>query len=262
MVSNIKRIVLFRFHRNALVCKNKLELLQKFNPGIKVFGLFGGRESELVAFKKVLKLYLKNIYCIKGKSKYWKWANSDLAIRQWYKDYGKKLTFDVLHFIEWDMLLFAPISKLYKHIPKDGVGLTGLTKLKKIEKRWDWMYREPYRSRWAKLFEFVKDKYAYNKEPYACIGGGPCLPKKFLEKYAAIDVPELAHDELRYPLFAQILGFKLYDTKFYRKFFDKNEERFFNAEKQDIKLSVIKKELSKSSGRRVFHPYRKVWRLT
>jgi len=60
------------------------------------------------------------------------------------------------------------------------------------------------------------------------------------------------------PLFSQILGFKLYDTGFYR-WFDKDEEKFFNIEIEEIKSNIIKRELSKPSGRRVFHPYRRVF---
>jgi hypothetical protein len=259
--NNITRIILFRFHKNAAVCINRLELLQKLNPEIEIFGLYGGPKEKLNYFKKTLDSYLKNIYYVKGKSANWKWQNSDLAVRQWYKNYGKKLSFDTLYIIEWDLLMLAPISEVYKHIPKNAIGLTSLVLLKKIQKHWDpWMTDEPYKSQWPKLLRFAKDKYGYNKKSYASLGGGACLPRKFLQKYAAIDVPELCHDELRLPLFAQIFGINMLDTKLYRRSGKEGPEVFFNAEDDEIKQSIIKRELAKPSGRRVFHPIRKVWR--
>src|SRR5450759_351978 len=82
---------------------------------------------------------------------------------------------------------------------------------------------------------------------------GLCLPKSFLEKYSAIEIPELGNDELRLPLFSQILGFKLYDTGLKKEWFDKKEEEFFNCYKFYISSSSITKELARPSGRRAFH---------
>ena len=84
------------------------------------------------------------------------------------------------------------------------------------------------------------------------------MPRTFLEKYVATDVPTICHDELRLPLMAQSLGFRLYDTGLYRGWFDPEEMRFFNADTFGIAPDVIKAELAKPTGRRVFHPCRSV----
>ena len=70
-------------------------------------------------------------------------------------------------------------------------------------------------------------------------------------------IPELGNDELRLPLFARIFGFPLADTRFYRKWFDADEKRFFNCIGRGIDPGTILSELMKPDGRRVFHPYRK-----
>jgi hypothetical protein len=66
---------------------------------------------------------------------------------------------------------------------------------------------------------------------------------------------------LRLPLFGQILGYKLYDTGFYKNWFNAKEEKVFNCMAQDISLPAITKELSKTKGRRIFHPYRKIFKI-
>lgn len=254
----MKRIILFRFHKKPLICKNRIKLLKKYNPDIDIYGFFGGHRKDFYKMKRVLGNELKSIYCIPVKDKDWKWKNSDLALRLWFRDFGEKVSFDVLYFIEWDLIFFKPIPKIYKNIPKNGVALTWLTPLKKVENRWVWTSKEPYKNEWRQLLDFVKKKFKYNKKPYASLFPGPCLPRKFIEKYTETSIPELCHDELRVPLFAQVLGFKLYDTGFKkRKWPTEHEEKFFNCHSRgDIKVEVLRKELSKASGRRVFHPFR------
>lgn len=254
----MERIILFRFHKDPVICKNRLRLLKRFNPDIQIFGLYGGPEKDYKKFQKKLKFYLGDIYCIQGKTASWKWRNGDLAIRLWYKKIGKTLSFDMLHVVEWDLLLFDSLDKIYKDIPKDGVGLTALTLLKKVERDWPWVSKEPHKSEWNALLNFVRDKFNYNQEPYTCKGPALCLPKRFLERYSSIEIPELCNDELRLSLFSQIFGFKLYDTCFYKRWSNESEKEFFNCDGHEINLSIISKELVKYSGRRVFHPFQRI----
>lgn len=131
------------------------------------------------------------------------------------------------------------------------MGLTGLRLLKPVESRWQWTSQKPYRGRWLKLLEQVKETYGYSGEPYGCIGTGPCIPRKFLEEYSSIKVPELVHDELNYPLFAQIFNIKLYDTGFFRWFND-DWYRFFNAERMEVKKRTYYQSLRKGMGGEYF----------
>ena len=209
-------------------------------------------------FRKELNL-MEDVYSVKGKTDYWKWKNGDLAIREWYKDFGHTVSFDMLHLVEWDLLLLDTLENIYGHVRKNGIGLTALIKLKSVEKRWFWTNEDPGRSEWKKLQNFARKKFNYNQEPCASLGPGTCLPKAFLEKYSSIEVPELCNDELRLPLFGQIFGFKLFDTGFYKKWFSEKERKVFNCKNKEILLSTIRKEFSKKSGRRAFHPFRKMF---
>lgn len=255
----MRRIVLFRFHNYLNVCINRLNLLHKFNPEIKIYGIYGGDPLKINGFRRLLNHGMENIFDISDKDKNWKWENGDLAVLSWFKKIGNNIPFDILHIIEWDMLILKPIKEVYAHIPNGSIGLTGLIPLREVENKWDWTSEEPYKSRWDKLLKIARDKYNYNQNPYADIFGGACFSKIFLERYSKIEIPEICHDELRTPLFAQILGIKMYDTKLANIWGQPSDEEYFNANDKEIKLNLIQEELKKRNGRRVFHPYRKIF---
>lgn len=251
----MKRIVLFRFHKNVAVCQNRLSQLKKFNPDIAVYGLYGGSEDDPEGIQAALKSEFVSIYSLSGKSDEWKWEHSDLAVREWYSAIGKMLDFDMLHLLEWDLLLCDSLDKIYKNIP-NGVGLTGLVPLEAVQDGWSWTNKEPEKGEWEQLLSLAKEKFGYHDKPLASLGPGTCYSKSFLDNYSAIDVPEICHDELRLPLFTQILGVPIYDTGFVRKWFDAEDRMYFNCRNEDIQLETIQKELANPHGRRVFHPVR------
>lgn len=230
--------------------------LRQLNPGIKIFGLYGGEEAEFPKFQKYLQPFLEHNYCIRNQKDRWKWKNSDLAVRLWFRDFGKKIDFDILHIVEWDLLFFRALEKIYPRVSRNALNLTALTPLKLVEQKWYWTSREPAKSEWEKLTKLAETKFKYSKQPYASLGPGATLPRKFLEKFSSIPVPDLGNDELRLPLFGQIFGFKLIDTGF-RRWFSKEDSRFFNCNGDEIPLKVIIKELKEGGGRKAFHPYRK-----
>ena len=69
-------------------------------------------------------------------------------------------------------------------------------------------------------------------------------------------IPTAGHDEIRLATFAQILGFELADTGFYRHWLDPAVERVFTADPREVAPSEVERELMLPSGRRVFHPCR------
>ena len=253
----MKRIVLFRFHKSIQVCRNRIELIRKNNPGIAIYGLYGGSESYFPKVKQELGREFAHLYCIKGRSRRWKWLHGDLAVRLWYHQYGRRVDFDMLHLIEWDLIFHDSLAEIYRFIPVDGVGLTCLVPLKQIEARWKWTKNLKWLAEWQKLLTLARREYLYEGVPHACYGPGACLPKNFLDRYCRESIPEWCHDEVRYPLFAQNFGFKLYDTEFTKCWFSESREQFFVSGRL-IKSEVIEEELRKPYGKRAFHPYQRI----
>lgn len=281
----MKEIVLFRFHKKPLVVKNRIKLLKKYNPEIDIYGLFGGKEEDFPSMKRYLRRDLKNIYRVKPKYQGWMWLNGDLAVSEWYRKIGKDIDFDRVYLLEWDAIILASLKDAYKNIPKEGIGLTDLRSIEDAFEGWYWLNNEPWKGFWLELLNRVRKKYNYTGDEKVSIFGLPVFTKSFLENYSKVNIettiyqknikenrwdykylPEferkmvLCHDEIRLPLYAEILGYKMYDTGFLPKD-KKEEEEYFNANGWEVKLTTILEEAKNPNGRKVFHPYRKIINL-
>lgn len=247
------RAILFRFHRDAEVCASRIELLKQLNPEIPVYGL--GEDIEGV--EKLGEAGMEHLHVIDDKLSDWKWKNGDLAARRWFQEVGRDLEFDMLHIVEWDLLLVEPLEDLYSHVSEDQVALTGLKPVQKAkEYGWTWVNGE-HEQEWRELKQKVRKDFSYTGSSHGCIFPGAALPRSFLDKYAKTDVPELSNDEVRVPLYAEAMGYELVDTGFFGQWGDEELYRYLNAKGQEIETGKIREELQKKKGRRTFHPVRK-----
>jgi hypothetical protein len=255
-----RRIVVFRFDRNPLVCRARVRTLRRHNPGVPVVGLYGGaggyrRWAFRLGSRAVLGL--DSFYASRRTSQ-WNWQHGDLALAAWYRDVGHRLDFEVAHLVEWDLLLLAPLDQLYRGVAPGAVGLTAYTPLSEIGEQWDWMRHQHRRAATDELLRQARERWGYTDEPHACLGVGPCFPRSFLDEYAALDAPEVGHDELRLPLFAAILGFPVIDTGFRTSWHEGPDDAFFNVSGKEIAQATIVAELHRPDGRRAFHPVRRI----
>ncbi|MFD5402157.1 hypothetical protein [Streptomyces griseorubiginosus] len=259
----VKRVVAFRFHRDPLVCRDRISLVRRLNPGVPVHGIFGGPGgSRGAAFRLFGRrvLGLDALY-ISRHSGHWNWKNGDLVLLDWYREIGHRLSFDVLYFLEWDLLLTESLERLYATVPRDAVGLTAPTPLSVIGDDWRWTAGHDEAREWRELLAFAQARYGcdygYDVVPHGCLGDGPCFPRAFLDDYAAADPPAFGNDELRYPLFAQLLGYPVADTGFRRAWHCPEDDSYFNnLGEKSITWETVASELAKPDGRRVFHPVR------
>ena len=256
----LKRIILFRFHDQYDVCINRIEYLRRFNPSSPVFGLYGGSASAFEEAGRALSGHLDGIWRIPVEAPKWKWRHGDISLALWYREVGRHIPFDMLHLAEWDLLLLGNLEDIYGRAGTEGVALVGLTPLARIQHKWHWTTKEPLATEWRQLQAHVERRYGW-KGPYlACQGPGNAFSREFLERYAQEELPELVHEELRIPLYAQAWGFKVDPLpRIYREIQDPAEMTFFNCERRLIKEQVIRRQLATPMGRRVFHPYREVF---
>jgi len=252
----VRRIVVFRFDRNPRICRERIDLLRRLNPGVPIVGLYGGGGGYRAAAFRIGSrpaLGLDSFYRSRHSGR-WNWQHGDLALAAWYRDAGRHLGFDVVHLVEWDLVLAAPLAEVYAHVPDGALGLTACTPLAEIGPDWDWVSRPELRTQTQALFEAVAERWGFTGVRRACLGVGPCLPRAFLADYAELDVPELGHDELRLPLFADLLGYPVVENGFRAAWHSSPDDAFFNATGRRIELEVIRSEVARAGGRRAFHP--------
>lgn len=249
--------------RNPLVCRAHVTYMRELNPGVQIHGLYGGapgarRAAFRLAGRRLVGLDSLWFSPHAGR---WNWHHADIALTIWYREVGHRLDFDVLHYVEWDILLCAPLDQVFASVPPDAVGLTALIPLSSVEDDWEWVAPPEYRRRWEQVLADVRERWGYDQTPYACWGAAPCYPRAFIERYAAVPPPEsIPMEEVRVPLFAQALGFELSDTGLRRGWDDPAEDAFFNLNSVEIEPSTIAAELARPDGRRAFHPVRKPFR--
>jgi|CXWL01.1.fsa_nt_gi hypothetical protein len=255
-------LVLLRCHRDAALCRDRLALLRALAPRCALHALFGGADEDFAAFRAELGDAVEGCTSVPRRALRWKWLHGDLALAAWFRGHGHNLAFDRLIFWEWDLLGLAPLAELYRAIPPAAVGLTGLAPLAEVEARWSWSRSTAWRRGWSELRAKLAADHGFSGPWWASQGPGPCLPRSFLERFAELDPPALAHDEVRLPAYAAALGFPLADNGWLRAWADPGEATLFNCDGTEIAPAAIAAELARPSGRRVFHPVRSAfpWR--
>jgi hypothetical protein len=243
------------FHKFFDGCAARVDFLRALNPGLPIWALYGGPASEAPRARAAMSGRADHFSELPIGDSHWRWKNTDLSVRWWHRAVGTTLTFDVLHVVQWDLLLCAPLATLYPQ-PPDVVALTGLTRLDRIEHRWHWTLEDEASRGTAAQLAQVRSRYPHLGPARACLGPGYALPRAFLDAYVRADVSDAGHDEIRLPLWAEALGFPLSDTGFYPRWFDPEVERFVNADAAEIRPKDIRAELRKPDGLRAFHPCR------
>lgn len=264
--------ILFWFYKKVEVCENRLKILKKYNPNLKIYGLYGGPKKEEDIFRKKLSQYLDDFYISKEKNSFKKWVQGELILLEWYENRGKDLGWDSIIIAQWDLLAFESFKKLFKGIQKNEIYLPNYGVVnKKVEEKWSWTSEKKDKARpkshpeksysrkmYLKFKDYVSKKYGFNEFLPRSIFMIAVIPRIFFEKYSKIENRDLGFLEYKLPTYAKIFGIKRF-----RKELDeiaKSKNNFpMNAEPKEIGRKSINKELNKKNGFRVFHPYFKIY---
>ena len=127
------------------------------NPGVEIHGLLGGETADFADARHLDRELDTRALCDVGTGR-WRWQQTDLVIRDGYVRHGSRLAIDVLHIVQWDLLLFAPLDDLYGHVPLGAAALTGITPLTAIADRWHWTKVDPHRTETPALFALARER--------------------------------------------------------------------------------------------------------
>ena len=284
MSLSTKRTILFRFHEFFDVCDARLSRLQVLNPGVKIHGLYGGTRQNLTYASRSFLQKFESLHVLTQDSM-WCWMfGGFLGVDSWYKSIGRQLDFDVLHLIEWDLLMEDSLANLYRHIEPECIGVTAPTPIGALKSEWLWLTGEEQKAELHLLLESIRADHGLTPIAHACFLTGACYPKLFLESISRWHVPSYCNDEILLCLYAQVAEIAVRDTGFlrnWRKFsrwslYFPNavvsdpfagprtnrihrwfvDFRYFNCDGHDVSIGDIRKQLAHTQGRRVFHPVR------
>lgn len=234
----MNRIILFRFHKNADICANRIKILKNQNHNIPIYGV----GEDINGINKLYDNGLENLHTINNKSDRWKWLNGDFVIQDWYNSKGKYIDFDICHIIEWDMILTDSIENIYSHIDIGSIGITGLKPINKVNKNWlNGRYNEI-----NYLIDYFSKEIRY-KDLEMGIFPGLSVPKQFLEDINSLDIPNIANDEIRISVLANMLDYTVKDTNLS----DANSNKF-NTKNNIVDVSDITDDI------KAYHPVRDI----
>ena len=256
----MKNAILFRFYKEPEICLNHLELLKRFNPKMKIYGLYGWPEDQGKIFYRLLGKYLDDFYTSPNKDSYRKRINGDLMIEERYKSRGKKLQRDSIFIIQRDMLVFASLQYLFPDYKKDQVYISWTKILNKnIEGRRSRTAKKERNPDYEKFKKLIKEKYGYTKKLLCSLFITVILPRKFLEKYSKLEDNITWFLEYKIPTYAKIFWLDIYKKDIGVRRYQQKGICPQNARGEEISKEFILKELHKKKWRRMFHPYFKIW---
>ena len=253
--------ILFWFYKDFETCRERLQRLRNLNKGVRIFALYGGSLSEAGTAEKSLGNLVDDFYIFpEERDQYWKWENGDQLIASWYEDRGRYLEWETIFVAQWDMLILAPLEKLFHGLQPNEILLSGYTPINAVSSWWPWVNQN--KTEFLLFKELLRTKYNYDGEFFACLFITACLPRIFLDKYVAAGRPETGFLEYKIPTMAHMFGIAVCNNHDFNPWWKANpatknapmRQRSLNAVGQEVPFSVIVDELTKSNGKRLFHP--------
>jgi len=261
--------ILFRFYKDVEVCENRLQILKTYNPNTKIYGLYGWPLEEENIFKEKLDKHLDDFYTTPETDSFKKRIHGDLFLLDRYQQRWQNLEWDSIVVSQRDLLALDSFENIFSGIKKDQIYLpdygiidkqfenyrdrTSPEKFKKTDEN------DPEKPHMRKCFldfkQYIKEKYWYNKLLPYCIFMVAVLPKLFFEKYQTVENIELWFLEYKIPTYCEI-----FDIERYEKDLGEHNRSFpMNAMGIEITKEDIEKEIKKTNGRKMFHPYHQIY---
>jgi len=284
----MKLAFLLIFHKDIEVCRNRIRMLRKYNPGMPIYGIYGGDLKEEETYRRALAGLMDDYYSFdEDKDSDWKWVNFDLMIARWYAQRGKDLDFDSVVRVEWDQLVLSSIKEQFKNLKKGEILFSGMRPAKEVEDWWYWVSKKErdapaaygYQT-YTDFLNHIKEKYNYSDEPVFSQSFFCIYPRAFLEPFSKLEWPIPGYGEYRMPMYAQVFGVPFcashqVDTWWpgdpekskppYQERIVESEnippyaERALTTAGIPLPLKEILKLSAGKNGQKLFHPYYRIY---
>ncbi|MQY21000.1 hypothetical protein [Nocardia macrotermitis] len=251
-------ILLFRFHTDPEVARERLRLIRHFDPDLRRYVLFSGDRAHADAAHAATAGLADGFWCFddERRDRQWLWRHGDLVLKAWHRAVGKYLEFDHLYYHEYDLLVAASMRSAFAPAAESAVHVGALREL--TPDIYDYCHWTSGRERtnFHRFEERMHRRFGTARQKYVCIAPGMRLPKAFLDAYGDEEDIEFVNDEVRIPAYAEALGFTLTAHLMNPGFGDVGSElRYFNCGNDGHPdMSDVVDVLTSRTDRRWFHP--------
>ncbi len=257
--------ILFWFFKAFDVCRARAVALRALNPGVALYGLYGGPPEEAEAARAAMEGVLDDLHAYAGpQDSYWKWIHGDQLIADWYAKRGRDLAWRQVLVAQWDLLLAAPLAEIAADLAPDEAAFTGDRPLAEVAGWWGWSGRggEVQAAEMAAFRPLLAERLGYDGPLWACLFIAAVLPRAFLEAHAQAGAPDPGFLEYKLPTLARVFGTPVRALPQLQAWWRNDPltrdapaaERVLNATREAIDPALIASEMARPDGRRVFHP--------
>lgn len=256
----MRQDILFLFYSNFGLCQANLKRLRRLNPDVKIFAYYTGSPENRVTAAEAVEGFVDDYYAFPfDRPARWRWQHFDQMLVVWFEKRGRELEWDTVFLVQWDMLVAAPIQKIYPELMPNQALLTPVRCMSEIEDTW--FHAQPENSDLQGFRHWLKVRFGYNDEIYATPVVIAGLPRCFF--VAALDrgYPETGYIEYTLPTMMYVYGIEVaYDTRYEVWWNPESVEGCrpvgctVSVDQVQIPRSQMYEELSRADGNRIFHP--------
>jgi len=259
--------ILFWFYRDVGVCENRLRMLRRSNPGVPIFGLYGGPLDEQQGYAQRLGALLDDFWAYPLEADpQWKWRHGDLVLSRWFAERGSSLEWDSVFVAQWDLVVTVPLRRLLPPLAPGDMLISGLRPVKEVESWWHWTRGEA-REEYESFLASVSARHGAVQDPQCCQFIALVVPRSFLVQYGEIAEPEIGFLEYKVPVYAQVFGIPLVPDTCFRPWWPEDPATtgagrtaaLMHAWSSPVRLPVMLYEAHRPGGRRAFHPYQGIY---
>lgn len=254
--------VLFWFYKEFDICRDRLRQFRAYNREVRVFALYGGAPELSARAERSVAPFVDDFYAYPGsEDSNWKWRHGDQLINSWYAERGRYLQWKTVFLLQWDMLVLTSLEQLFSNLKQGEILLSGYRPIEEIEAWWPWVNGQR-RAEFQQFSELVRDRFSYRGGLYACLFIVACLPREFLDAYLKIGAPKTGFLEYKFPSLARVFEITVANADEFEPWWaaDPSARHYsgvrtaLNAVGAQVPRSVVKSELERAEGRRIFHP--------
>jgi hypothetical protein len=255
------RAIVFWWYKQPEVCISRLKLLRQLNPATPIYAVYGGVIESFADWNTSIAPLVDDSWCFtQPKDLEWKWRHGDQILSCWYQERGVELAWESVLIVQWDILILASIETIFGSLKQDQVYLPGLTAIEEIESDWCWVRPDHWEAEvYLSFKEHLGRNHGYTGPWLGCQFITAVFPRRFLELYSAISMPELGFLEYKLPAYAKTFGFELEELTSIEVSWPigskKRRRPACSADRWEVGSLTIAWHILRRHGQRLFHPF-------